>query len=52
MGSSGVGKSALACRFVFKKFNKEHSVTFEDTYCKKVIVDDEQIEVEILDTSG
>lgn len=52
LGDSGVGKSAIACRYLFRKFRREYSVTLEDTYNKKVTIDDESIEIDILDTAG
>jgi GTPase KRas protein len=52
LGESKVGKSAITCRYLFKKFMKEYTATIEDIYTKRVIVDDEPAEVDILDTAG
>lgn len=52
IGETGTGKSAIACCFIFKRFRREYSVTLEDTYSKKIVVDEETIEIELLDTAG
>ena len=52
LGESGVGKSAITCRFLFKKFLRDYSATLEDTYHKKMMVDDEVVDLEILDIGG
>jgi GTPase SAR1 family protein len=35
-GETMVGKSALICRFLYKKFKKEYTSTVEDKYNKKI----------------
>lgn len=47
-----VGKSAITCRYVFKKFVREYTATIEDIYTKRVTVDEEPAEIDILDTAG
>jgi GTPase KRas protein len=47
-----VGKSALTCRYVFKKFQHDYTSTIEDIYTKKTTIDGELAELDILDTAG
>ena len=47
-----MGKSAITCRYVFRKFSKEYTPTIEDIFSKRSIIDDETTELEILDTAG
>ena len=52
LGEQEVGKSAITCRYVFKKFTREYTATIEDIFSKRTLVDDEIAEIEILDTAG
>ena len=52
LGSGGVGKSALTVQFVQGIFVEKYDPTIEDSYRKKVEIDDEQCVLEILDTAG
>lgn len=52
MGESKVGKSAITCRYLFKKFMREYTATIEDIYTKRVAIDEEPAEIDILDTAG
>lgn len=52
LGSGGVGKSALTVQFVQGIFVEKYDPTIEDSYRKKVEVDNEQCILEILDTAG
>ena len=52
LGDTQVGKSSIACRFVFRKFSWEYTSTIEDIYTKRITVDFENSELEILDTAG
>lgn len=52
LGSGGVGKSALTVQFVQGIFVEKYDPTIEDSYRKKVEVDEQQCMLEILDTAG
>lgn len=52
LGSGGVGKSTLTVRFVQGVFIEKYDPTIEDSYRKKVEIDNEQCILEILDTAG
>ncbi|VDL20361.1 unnamed protein product [Hymenolepis diminuta] len=52
LGSGGVGKSALTVQFVQGIFVEKYDPTIEDSYRKKVEIDNEQCILEILDTAG
>ncbi|VDD81535.1 unnamed protein product [Mesocestoides corti] len=52
LGSGGVGKSALTVQFVQGIFVEKYDPTIEDSYRKKVEVDNEHCILEILDTAG
>ncbi|XP_064623154.1 circularly permutated Ras protein 1-like [Lineus longissimus] len=40
LGSGGVGKSSLTCRFVCDEFCENYDPTIEDSYRKRVVVED------------
>ncbi len=52
IGPQAVGKSALTVRYVQKVFIDEYLPSIEDLYKRNIIIDGEQIEVDILDSSG
>lgn len=52
VGSGGVGKSALTLQFMYDEFVEDYEPTKADSYRKKMILDDEEIQVDILDTAG
>lgn len=52
LGEATIGKSAITCRYVFKKFSKIYTSTIEDIFSKRIIIDDEMAELDILDTAG
>lgn len=52
VGSGGVGKSALTLQFMYDEFVEDYEPTKADSYRKKVILDNEEIQVDILDTAG
>ncbi len=52
LGSGAVGKSCLTVRFVSNKFVEEYTPTLEDSYRKKINVDNEVCIVDIYDTAG
>ncbi len=52
LGESSVGKSAITCRYVFKKFIREYTSTIEDFYTKRSVIDSEMVELDIIDTAG
>ncbi|CAG7725275.1 unnamed protein product [Allacma fusca] len=52
VGTGGVGKSALTLQFMYDEFVQDYEPTKADSYRKKVILDGEEIQVDILDTAG
>eukprot|EP01098_Paradermamoeba_levis_P016987 TRINITY_DN9482_c0_g1_i1.p1 TRINITY_DN9482_c0_g1~~TRINITY_DN9482_c0_g1_i1.p1 ORF type:complete len:188 (-),score=35.86 TRINITY_DN9482_c0_g1_i1:178-741(-) len=52
VGSGGVGKSALTLQFMYGDFVEEYDPTSADSYRKKVMMDGEEIQIDILDTAG
>lgn len=52
VGSGGVGKSALTLQFMYDEFVEDYEPTKADSYRKKIILDGEEIQVDILDTAG
>lgn len=52
VGSGGVGKSALTLQFMYDEFVEDYEPTKADSYRKKIILDNEEIQVDILDTAG
>ena len=52
LGDASVGKSAITCRYVFKRFLKSYTSTLEDFYTKRTNIDNEFVELDILDTAG
>ena len=52
MGEDRVGKSAISCRYIFKKFTREYTPTIEDIFTRRAMVDEELAEIEIWDTPG
>ena len=51
-GSGGVGKSALTIQFVQGYFITDYDPTIEDSYKRVLLVDNENIQLDILDTAG
>lgn len=52
VGSGGVGKSALTLQFMYDEFVEDYEPTKADSYRKKVVVKEEECQVDILDTAG
>ena len=52
LGESGVGKSSLIKRYVLKNFQEDYQQTIEDQYTKKMIIEDDVIDFDILDIGG
>ncbi|KAM6504383.1 Small GTPase superfamily [Amanita muscaria] len=52
LGAGGVGKSALAVRFVRDTFLENYDPTIEERYRRRTTVDDETSLLDILDTAG
>lgn len=52
LGSGGVGKSALVCRFMTNQYTEEYNPTIEDSYHKTLEVDGHVEHVEVIDTAG
>ncbi|XP_029942308.1 ras-related protein ralB-B-like [Salarias fasciatus] len=52
VGSGGVGKSALTLQFMYDEFVEDYEPTKADSYRKKVVLDGEDVQIDILDTAG
>jgi len=52
VGSGGVGKSALTLQFMYEEFVEDYEPTKADSYRKKVVLDGEEMQIDILDTAG
>lgn len=52
VGSGGVGKSALTLQFMYDEFVEDYEPTKADSYKKKIILDGQEVQVDILDTAG
>ncbi|KAL0267992.1 UNVERIFIED_CONTAM: hypothetical protein PYX00_010095 [Menopon gallinae] len=52
VGSGGVGKSALTLQFMYDEFVEDYEPTKADSYRKKVVLDAEVVQIDILDTAG
>jgi len=52
VGSGGVGKSALTSQFMYGEFVEEYEPTSADAYRKKITMDGELMNLDILDTAG
>ncbi|KAL6042770.1 Ras-related protein Ral-a [Balamuthia mandrillaris] len=52
VGAGGVGKSALTLQFMYGDFVEEYDPTSADSYRKKLCVDGENLQLDILDTAG
>lgn len=52
VGSGGVGKSALTLQFMYDEFVEDYEPTKADSYRKKVVLDGEDCQIDILDTAG
>ncbi|XP_070535007.1 ras-related protein O-RAL-like isoform X2 [Ptychodera flava] len=52
VGSGGVGKSALTLQFMYDEFVEDYEPTKADSYRKKVLLDGEEVQIDILDTAG
>jgi GTPase KRas protein len=52
MGSGGVGKSAMTCRFTQGRWVEKYDPTIEDSYSTTVDVEGKALQVDILDTAG
>ena len=52
LGAGGVGKSALIFQFVYEEFLENYEPTKADCFQKKVTLEDDEIQVNILDTAG
>ncbi|NWH54428.1 RAL protein, partial [Fregata magnificens] len=51
VGSGGVGKSALTLQFMYDEFVEDYEPTKADSYRKKVVLDGEEVQIDILDTA-
>ncbi|CAB5182894.1 unnamed protein product [Rhizophagus irregularis] len=52
VGSGGVGKSALTLQYMYGDFVEEYDPTKADSYRKKVTLDGQECQIDILDTAG
>ncbi|XP_034949563.1 ras-related protein Ral-a isoform X2 [Chelonus insularis] len=52
VGSGGVGKSALTLQFMYDEFVEDYEPTKADSYRKKVVLDAQEVQIDILDTAG
>ena len=52
VGSGSAGKSALTLQFMYDEFVEEYEPTKADSYQKKVVLDGEEVQIDILDTAG
>lgn len=52
VGSGGVGKSALTLQFMYDEFVEDYEPTKADSYRKKVMLDGQEVQIDILDTAG
>lgn len=52
VGIAGVGKSALTLQFMYDEFVEDYEPTKADSYRKKVVLDGEEVQIDILDTAG
>ncbi len=52
VGGGGVGKSALTLQFMYDEFVEDYEPTKADSYRKKVVLDGEEVQIDILDTAG
>ncbi|XP_068612636.1 ras-related protein ralB-B-like [Brachionichthys hirsutus] len=52
VGRGGVGKSALTLQFMYDEFVEDYEPTKADSYRKKVVLDGEDVQIDILDTAG
>nr|XP_002126977.1 ras-like protein family member 11A [Ciona intestinalis] len=52
LGAGGVGKTAMAVRFVTKRFIGDYDPNLETIYRHTAVVDDEVVNFEIMDTAG
>ncbi|XP_064619564.1 ras-like protein 2 [Lineus longissimus] len=52
LGGSAVGKTSIIKRHFYDKHNYSHSITIEDLYKEKITVENVQLEMDIIDTSG
>eukprot|EP00211_Chloroparvula_japonica_P016499 CAMPEP_0119132972 /NCGR_PEP_ID=MMETSP1310-20130426/12721_1 /TAXON_ID=464262 /ORGANISM="Genus nov. species nov., Strain RCC2339" /LENGTH=189 /DNA_ID=CAMNT_0007123641 /DNA_START=104 /DNA_END=673 /DNA_ORIENTATION=- len=52
VGAGGVGKSALTLQYMYGDFVEEYDPTSADSYRKKITIDEEDMNLDILDTAG
>lgn len=52
VGSGGVGKSALTLQFMYDEFVEDYEPTKADSYRKKIMLDNREVQIDILDTAG
>ena len=52
LGTGGVGKSALTFQFMYDEFLENYEPTKADCFRKKVILEGDEVQIDILDTAG
>jgi len=51
VGSGGVGKSALTLQYMYGDFVEEYDPTKADSYRRKILLDGQECQIDILDTA-
>eukprot|EP00792_Barthelona_sp_PAP020_P004114 TRINITY_DN1895_c0_g1_i1.p1 TRINITY_DN1895_c0_g1~~TRINITY_DN1895_c0_g1_i1.p1 ORF type:complete len:191 (+),score=67.52 TRINITY_DN1895_c0_g1_i1:29-574(+) len=52
LGLGGVGKTAITMRYVLNEFPESYTPTVHDSFKKTLVIDNENVDVEILDSAG
>ncbi|XP_059198722.1 ras-related protein Ral-B-like [Centropristis striata] len=52
VGKAAVGKSALTLQFMYDEFEEDYEPSKVSSYSKKVVLDGEEVQANILDTAG
>ncbi|KAG5682290.1 hypothetical protein PVAND_011650 [Polypedilum vanderplanki] len=52
VGSGGVGKSCITIQFIQSYFCSDYDPTIEDSYTKRLVIDEVVAKLDILDTAG
>jgi Ras-related protein Ral-A len=52
VGAGAVGKSALTLQYMYGEFVEDYDPTKADSYRKRIVLDGEECQVDILDTAG
>uniref|UniRef100_A0A2K5XJ72 Small monomeric GTPase n=2 Tax=Mandrillus leucophaeus TaxID=9568 RepID=A0A2K5XJ72_MANLE len=52
VGSASAGKAAVTLQFMYDEFVEDYELTKEGTYQKKIVLDGERVQIDILETAG